>query len=69
MIGVGTSIGSATRVVGSIVGDGVELGPGCELSSLAVVGPGAVVGRGNVLDHGLRIGAEQRIPDEALRFS
>ena len=69
VIGVGTSIGSATRVVGSIVGDGVELGPGCELSSLAVVGPGAVVGRGNVLDHGLRIGAEQRIPDEALRFS
>jgi len=69
VIGVGTSIGSATRVVGSIVGDGVELGPACELSSLAVVGPGAVVGRGNVLDHGLRIGAEQRIPDEALRFS
>ena len=32
-------------------------------------GPGAEVGEGNVLDHGLRIGAGQHIPDEALRFS
>ena len=69
VIGAGTAIGEGTRMVGSIVGDAVELGPGCELSNLAVIGPGAVVGRGNVLDHGLRIGAGQRIPAEALRFS
>ncbi len=69
VVGEGTSIGAGTRVVGSLVGDGVELGAACELSGLAVVGPGAVVGDANVLDHGLRVGAGQRIPDEALRFS
>jgi mannose-1-phosphate guanylyltransferase len=69
VVGAGTSIGTGTHLAGSIVGDGVELGAGCQLSGLAVVGPGAVVGSGNVLDHGLRIGAGQRIPDEALRFS
>jgi mannose-1-phosphate guanylyltransferase len=69
VVGEGTSIGAGTRVVGSLVGEGVDLGAACELSGLAVVGPGAVVGEGNVLDHGLRIGAGQRIPDEALRFS
>ena len=46
-----------------------ELGAGCELHNLAVVGPGAKVGEGNVLDHGLRVGAGQTIPDDALRFS
>jgi UDP-3-O-[3-hydroxymyristoyl] glucosamine N-acyltransferase len=56
-------------VVGSIVGDDADIGPGCELHNLAVVGPGASVGGGNVLDHGLRVGAEQRIPEGALRFS
>ena len=64
-----TSVGAGTSVVGSIVGDEAELGVGCELHNLAVVGPGASVGDGNVLDHGLRIGAGQRIPDGALRFS
>ena len=38
-------------------------------AQLAVVGPGARVGTRNVLDHGLRIGAGQTVPDEALRFS
>jgi hypothetical protein len=33
------------------------------------VGPGATLGGGNVLDHGLRIGAGQVIPEKALRFS
>ena len=47
----------------------VELGARCELHNLAVIGPGASVGEGNVLDHGLRIGAGQRIPPEALRFT
>ena len=27
------------------------------------------LGRGNAIDHGLRIGADQRIPDLALRFT
>jgi mannose-1-phosphate guanylyltransferase len=69
VVGARTSIGAGASVVGSIVGDDAELGRGCELHNLAVVGPGAAVGEGNVLDHGLRIGAGQRIPDEALRFS
>jgi len=55
--------------VGSIVGGEAEVGPSCEIRNLAVVGPGAGLGAGNELDHGLRIGAGQRIPDEALRFS
>jgi mannose-1-phosphate guanylyltransferase len=69
VVGARTRVGSGTSVVGSIVGDDAELGSGCELRNLSVVGPGARVGPGNVLDHGLRVGADQHIPDEALRFS
>lgn len=69
VVGARTSVGAGASVVGSIVGDDARLGEGCELRNLAVVGPGAEVGSGNVLDHGLRIGAGQRIPDEAIRFS
>jgi mannose-1-phosphate guanylyltransferase len=69
VVGARTSIGAGTRVVGSVVGDDAKLGAGCELHNLAVVGPGADVGDGNVLEHGLRIGAGQKIPSEALRFS
>jgi mannose-1-phosphate guanylyltransferase len=69
VVGARTRVGRDVSVVGSIVGDDVEVGTGCELHNLAVVGPGASVGSGNVLDHGLRIGAGQRIPDDALRFS
>jgi len=69
VVGSRTIVGAGASVVGSIVGDDAELGPGCELHNLAVVGPGASVGGGNVLDHGLRVGAGQRIPEGALRFS
>jgi mannose-1-phosphate guanylyltransferase len=69
VVGARTRIGDGATVVGSIVGDEAEIGAGCELRNLAVVGPGASVGAGNVLDHGLRVGAGQRIPDGALRFS
>jgi len=69
VIGSRVTIGAATAVVGSIIGDDAELGPGCEVRNLSVVGPGAKLGRGNALDHGLRIGADQRIPDLALRFT
>ena len=63
-------VSAPTRsIVGSVVGADAEIGADCELRNLAVVGPGAVVGARNVLDHGLRVGAGQRIPDEALRFS
>ena len=69
VVGSRANVGAGATVVGSIVGDEAELGPACELHNLAVVGPGATVGGGNVLDHGLRIGAGQRIPEGALRFS
>jgi mannose-1-phosphate guanylyltransferase len=69
VVGARTRVDREVSVVGSIVGDDAEIGAGCELHNLAVVGPGASVGSGNVLDHGLRIGAGQRIPDDALRFS
>jgi mannose-1-phosphate guanylyltransferase len=69
VVGARTRIGEGAALVGSVVGDDAELGAGCQLHNLAVVGPGAKVGAGNVLDHGLRIGAGQTIPDEALRFS
>ena len=69
VVGARTNVGSGSAVVGSVLGDDVELGPGCEVRNLAVVGPGASLGGGNELDHGLRIGAEQQIPDKALRFS
>ena len=69
VVGSGARIGRETVVIGSIVGQDAELGDGCRLSNLAVVGPGARLGAANVLDHGLRVGAGQEIPAEALRFS
>jgi mannose-1-phosphate guanylyltransferase len=69
IVGARTSVGEGASIVGSVVGDGAELGAGCQLHNLAVVGPGANVGKGNVLDYGLRVGAEQTIPDDALRFA
>jgi mannose-1-phosphate guanylyltransferase len=69
VVGARTTIGEGASVVGSVVGDDADLGAECQLHNLAVVGPGARVGAGNVLDHGLRIGAGQTIPSEALRFS
>ena len=69
VVGSRAKVARDVRVVGSIVGDDAEVGASCELHNLAVVGPGACVGSGNVLDHGLRIGAGQQIPEGALRFS
>jgi mannose-1-phosphate guanylyltransferase len=69
VVGARTRIGEGASVVGSVIGDDAEVGAACALHNLAVVGPGAKVGEGNVLDHGLRIGAGQEIPNEALRFS
>ena len=69
VVGARTTVGEGSSVVGSVVGDDAELGVGCALHNLAVVGPGAKLGDGNVLDHGLRIGAGQTIPEDALRFS
>ena len=69
VVGSRATVGAGCSVIGSIVGDDAELGAECELHNLAVVGPGASLGRGNVLDHGLRIGAGERIPENALRFS
>jgi mannose-1-phosphate guanylyltransferase len=69
VVGSRATVGAGCSVIGSIVGDDAELGGECALHNLAVVGPGAALGGGNVLDHGLRIGAGQRIPEKALRFS
>ena len=69
VVGARTRVGPRASVSGSIVGDDAHVGAGCELHNLVVVGPGAEVGDRNVLDHGLRIGAGQHIPDDALRFS
>jgi NDP-sugar pyrophosphorylase family protein len=69
VVGSRTAVGAGSMVVGSIVGDDVELGSGCEVRNLSVVGPGARLGSGNTLDHGLRIGADQRIPEQSLSFS
>jgi mannose-1-phosphate guanylyltransferase len=69
VVGARAVIGPGASVVGSIVGDDADIGQGCELHNLAVVGPGAAVGGDNVLDHGLRVGAGQSIPEGALSFS
>lgn len=69
VVGSRAIVGARSSVIGSIVGDDAEIGSECELHNLAVVGPGASLGGGNVLDHGLRIGAGERIPENALRFS
>ena len=69
VVGAGAVVGPHGSIVGSIVGDCAEAGAHCELRGLAVLGPGARLGAGNVLDHGLRVGAEQTVPAEALSFS
>ncbi len=69
VVGSRATVGAGCAVVGSIVGDDADLGADCQLHNLAVVGPGASLGSGNVLDHGLRIGAGQAIPEHAIRFS
>jgi len=69
VVGSRATLGAGSVVVGSVVGDEARLGDGCEVRNLAVIGPGAVLGAGNELDHGLRVGADQRIPEKALRFS
>jgi mannose-1-phosphate guanylyltransferase len=69
VVGAGAAIGAGSTVVGSVVGEHAEVGTDCDVRNVVVVGPGAVVGARNQLDHGLRVGADQRIPDEALRFS
>jgi mannose-1-phosphate guanylyltransferase len=69
VVGSRAVVGRDAVVVGSIVGDDAVLGAGSQARNLAVVGPGASVGGGNVLDHGLRVGAGQAIPDRALRFA
>jgi mannose-1-phosphate guanylyltransferase len=69
VVGARAVVGGGSLVVGSILGDEVDIGKGCEVRNLTVLGPGASVGAGNELDHGLRIGADQKIPPNALRFS
>jgi mannose-1-phosphate guanylyltransferase len=69
VLGARASIGPGSVLIGSVVGDDAAIGDACEVRNLAVVGPGATLGRANTLDHGLRIGADQAIPDEALRFA
>ena len=69
VVGARSRIAAGSVVVGSIVGEDAELGTGCDVRNLSVVGSGASLGNANELDHGLRIGAGQRIPEQALRFS
>jgi mannose-1-phosphate guanylyltransferase len=69
VVGAGAVVGGHASVLGSIVGDEAVLGSHCEVKGLAVLGPGAQLGDGNVLDHGLRVGAGQSIPERALQFS
>jgi mannose-1-phosphate guanylyltransferase len=69
VLGSRSSIGVGAVLVGSVVGDNATIGDASEVRNLAVVGPGSKLGRGNTLDHGLRVSADQTIPDEALNFS
>ncbi len=69
VVGARTVVGEGAIVAGSIVGDDASIGAGCEVRGLSVVGPGASLGTSNELDHGLRLAADQQIPDKALRFS
>ena len=69
VVGARATVGAGSVVVGSVIGDDAELGDGCELPGLAVIGSGASLGAASRLDHGLRVGADQQIPDKALRFS
>ena len=68
VVGARAVVGQGCVVAGSIVGDDAEIGAASEVRNLSVVGPGASLGASNELDHGLRIAADQQIPDRALRF-
>ena len=69
IVGARTQVGAGASVVGSIVGDDARARRGVRAPQPRRRRTWARVGEGNVLDHGLRVGAGQRIPDEALRFS
>ena len=69
VVGAGAGVGDGSFVIGSVIGDEAVVGSSCEVRNLVVVGPGAAVGGGNELDHGMRISADQTIPERALRFS
>jgi mannose-1-phosphate guanylyltransferase len=69
VVSAGAAVGADALVEGSIVGEQARVGAGTRVAGLAVVGPGAVVGSGNELDHGVRVGAMQAIPDRALAFA
>ena len=69
VVGARAQVGADTHVEGSILGEGARVGDGARIAGLAVVGPDAVVGAGNELDHGVRVGAGQEIPDRALAFA
>ena len=62
VVGARSTIGAATAVVGSIVGDDADVGPGCEVRNLAVVGPGVKLGRGNASTTGCGSGPTRSIP-------
>jgi mannose-1-phosphate guanylyltransferase len=69
VVGAGAEIGRDAVVEGSILGERARVGEGSRIAGLAVIGPDAVVGAGNELDHGVRVGAGQQIPDRSLGFA
>ena len=64
-----TEVGEALGSDFTLVDPTADVHPAAKLVPPVYVGPGATLGDGNVLDHGLRVGAGQSIPSEALRFS
>jgi mannose-1-phosphate guanylyltransferase len=64
----GATIGTGTRITGSIVGPDVTIGDHCRVEGHVVLGQGVSVGSGNTLREGMRIFPGVALPDGAIAF-
>jgi len=64
----GVSVGVATTIRASIIGQDVQIGDHCQIEGGVVLGAGVKIGSGNTLAAGARIFPGVALPDGAIRF-
>jgi mannose-1-phosphate guanylyltransferase len=64
----GVTVGARTRISGSIVSAGAQIGPGCHIDGGAMIGEDVRLGADNTLTAGVRIFPDVTIPEGAIQF-
>lgn len=64
----GVTVGARTRISGSIVSAGAQIGSGCHIEGGAMIGEGVRLGADNTLTAGVRIFPDVTIPEGAIQF-